>query len=106
MKLLSKVWKCQKNQKRLFVHKSHRILFPDHSDMSGSENVLEDGFRFQLTLQPGLGCLTQPLRKQLLESEVSVVKHNEELDRRIQQNALLWPCQGASSQPEKDQNDK
>lgn len=74
--------------------------------MSGSETVLEDGFRFQLTLQPDLESLPQPLRQQLLESEVSVVKHNEELDKRIHQNALLWPHQGGSSKTEKDQNDK
>lgn len=71
--------------------------------MSGLETVLEDGFRFQLTLQQDL---TEPLRQQLLESEVSVLKHNEELEKRIHQNALLWPHQEASSKTEKDQNDK
>lgn len=72
--------------------------------MSGLETILEDGFRFQLTLQQDLKSLTEPLRQQLLESEVSVLKHNEELDKRIQQNALLH--QGPSSKTEKDQNDK
>lgn len=74
--------------------------------MSGLETVLEDGFRFQLTLQQDLKSLMEPFRQQLLESEGSVLKHNEELDKRIQQNALLWPHQGATSQNEKDQNDK
>lgn len=74
--------------------------------MSGLETVLEDGFRFQLTLQQDLKSLTEPLRQQLLESEVSVLKHNEELEKRIQQNALLWPHQEASSKTEKDQNNK
>lgn len=71
--------------------------------MSGLETALEEGFRFQLTLQQDLKSLTEPLRQQLLESEVNVSKHNEELDKRIQQNALLWPHQGATG---KDQNDK
>lgn len=74
--------------------------------MSGSEILLEDGLRFQSMLQQDLASLVETLRQQLLETEESVVKHNEELDRRIQQNALLWPQQGASRKTAKDQKDK
>lgn len=74
--------------------------------MSELETELEDGFRFQLRLQQDLKSLTEPLRQQLLESEVSVLKHNEELDKRIQQNALLLLHQGSSSKTEEDQKDK
>lgn len=74
--------------------------------MSGSETLLEDGLRFQSTLQQDLKSLMETLGQQLLETEVSVLRHNEELDKRIQQNALLWPQQGAGSKTAKDQKYK
>lgn len=74
--------------------------------MSGLNTVLEDRVRFQLVLQQNLNSLMESIRQQLLETEVSVLRHNKELDKRIQQNALLWPHDGASSKTEKDQKDK
>lgn len=74
--------------------------------MSGSETLLEDGLRFQSTLQQDLKSLMETLGQQLLETEVSVLRHNKELDKRIQQNAVLWPQQGASSKTAKDQKYK
>lgn len=73
--------------------------------MSVSEILLEDGLSFQAMLQQDLTSLVETLKQQLLETEKSVLKHNEELDKRIQQNTLLWP-QGVSRKTAKDPKDK
>lgn len=73
--------------------------------MSGSKTVLKDGLRFQLMLEQDLRSMTETLRQQLLETQVSVLRHNKELDKRIQENALLWPRE-ASTGTKKAQEDK
>lgn len=71
--------------------------------MSVSEILLEDGLSFRATLQQDL---VETLKRELLETEKSVLKHNEELDKRIQQNALLSPQPGVSRKTAKDPKDK
>lgn len=65
-----------------------------------SKTVLKDGVRFQVMLEQDLRSVTESLRQQLLETQVSVLRHNQELDKRIQENTLLWPHQGTKKAQE------
>lgn len=71
----------------VFVHTKYLSLTGQkNTGMSKQETLLVDRLRSELILQQQLKTLSESLRQQLLETER---RHRKELDRRINENALM-----------------
>lgn len=71
--------------------------------MSKLETLLHDGLRSELMLQQQLKALSLALRQQLQET---AMRQREELEKRINQNALLSTAQESYDKNEMDHQAK